>query len=501
MEKKALIFTAFLALVLLQGFSHAAQVCDFASGLPAEIYITPPRFNQTPTTIDASVTVDNIGAHDLVIRLVRLEGGNCQEIKVLGVAQNGGSETFQMQFESRYPGQAKKTTKYAIVATGGDVPIGKYFQIDEDWMEYEAGIQKQVNEITVFAVPAIAIALVIIIIVLAEWAYLAPSEPEGEQEYTMKTLFFPALRGRPFSQIVAGFLTSPFFWMIEALAIAAMGMIIWSGAEGRLGAVGLQVVAISFAGALFVPVIYFAIIWYFNEMMGKKPMRFFAGAFFWGMLSALISLVLNSLLMAYLHESLSLDSALVVFIATAAVAPFVEEAVKGIGILGLFGNKDIDDAMNGLLLGFSVGLGFAFIENWFYFSSKVNPLEMGIVPWGFLAIYRMFFNSMAHGCFTAAIGAALGWARWQRLGKFTSLAFIPGLQLAVALHVIFNITAIMDSFAADGREVAVYIFNPTLVLTLLGLMFIVFAITSLRFRARITRGRAYELMLKGLEGK
>lgn len=495
------LHVAFALLLALSALSQANELCDFASGLPAEIYISGGQFNASPAKIEGTAIVQNTGSVNWLLRLVRIDGGECEEENTLGVLQPGVRQAVSVSFEKRYSGVSKTTTQYAIVATGGDIPLGKYFKVSEDWTIYEKELHSSLNGITVVVVPAVSIALIIILVVLAEWAYSTHTDGEFANEYTVKTLFFPMLKNRPASEFVADFLLSPFFWALEALVIGAMAGIIWNSVAAKLGELSAQVILLSLAGAIFLPLVYFTIIWYFNEMFEKKPMRFFAAAFFWGMVAALFALIVNSYGLAWLRSAGVVDAMLLGFIATAALAPISEELLKGLGLLGLFGHHEYNDTFNGLLLGFSVGLGFSFIENWFYFTAKVNPLDMGIVPWGFLVLYRTFFNSVAHGCFTAALGGALGWAKTQRLGRFAPLVFIPGVQLAIALHVIFNITAILDSFVAAGREIPVFIFNPTLVLTLLGIMFIVFAIAVLQARARVMRARPFEMMQKGLENR
>jgi protease PrsW len=491
-----------LALILaLAHFAYSEDMCDFASGLPAEIYISPGAFNSSPATIEGTIVIENTGSQNELIRLLRIEGNSCYEEKTLGVLQAGSKEAIAVSFDAKYSGEKTNTVHYAVVATGAGLPEGKYFDVQEDWTLYEKGLHEVLNSLTVVLVPSIAIILIILVIVLAEWAYSTHTQGDFANEYTMKTLFFPMLKNRPFSEMVADVMLSPFFWVVEALAIGAMAGIIWNSTAQRLGEVSTQVILLSLAGALFLPIVYFAVVWYFNEIFEKKPMRFFVAAFFWGMVAALLSLFVNSYGLLYIKGLGIFDAMLLGFITTAALAPVSEEIIKGIGILGLFGHHEFNDTLNGLLMGFSVGLGFSFIENWFYFASKVNPIDMGLVPWGFLVLYRTFFNSVAHGCFSAALAGALGWAKTQKLGRFTPLVFLPGLQLAIALHVIFNITAILDSFVAVGQEIPVFVFNPTLVLTLLGLMFVVFAIAVLHARARITRGRPFELMLKGLEGQ
>jgi hypothetical protein len=71
---------------------------------------------------------------------------------------------------------------------------------------YEKELHTSLNNITVVVVPAVSIALIVILVVLAEWAYSTHTSGEFANEYTVKTLFFPMLKNRPASEVVADFL-------------------------------------------------------------------------------------------------------------------------------------------------------------------------------------------------------------------------------------------------------------------------------------------------------
>jgi RsiW-degrading membrane proteinase PrsW (M82 family) len=163
------------------------------------------------------------------------------------------------------------------------------------------------------------------------------------------------------------------------------------------------------------------------------------------------------------------------------------------GILFMSGHHDYNDALTGLLLGFTCGAGFAFVENWFYFSFKTNPFDIGLVGWGTLIVYRSLFNTLAHGCFTAAVSTTIGYIRGVgRLRKFARLAFVPGLFLAVAIHAIFNISALADGFVVASRQALFFIFNPMLIILLVAMFFLVLVVAVIDEKKRKVRQAAWQ---------
>ena len=126
-----------------------------------------------------------------------------------------------------------------------------------------------------------------------------------------------------------------------------------------------------------------------------------------------------------------------------------------------------------------MGTGFALIENWFYFATQATPAEIGFTSWLGLLVYRSFFNTLAHGCFTAAIGATIGHFKADpKVARYAKIAFLPGLFIAIVLHAAFNIFAILDTVIVLAYEIPIFIFNPLLVATL-ALAFVVMFIIAM----------------------
>ncbi|MFA5108331.1 MAG: PrsW family intramembrane metalloprotease [Candidatus Micrarchaeia archaeon] len=464
----ALVFFALLMIMLPSVEAATIKgLSDFAYGLDSGIVISNTTMNASPSIINAKISVRNPDDLDWIVYLLSNDNGSWKVQNILGVIKKNSSSTFSLDFEAKYAGKKGVKNQYAIVATGNDVPLGRYFTIEEDWSKYELEQNQKIVQGAQILIPIFAIFIIIMLYMLAGWAYGSDGD---EEEYSIKTLFLPKVAGRPAKEIIADLLIHPFVWVLEILLLFAIATIIYNSAWD--GSPKITIILLTLVGALIMPLIYFALVWIYDNLVEKMPMRFLAGAFIWGITAAVISLIVNSMQASVLSNYFGLDTAAIVLITTAIVAPFVEELAKGLGLLALWGHHEYSDTLHGLHLGLAVGLGFSFVENWLYFASKTNPLELGLASWASLIIYRSFFNSIAHASFSATLGGSLGWAKSHSWGKISILAFIPGLIAATVLHSIFNITAIMDGFEALNANFPVYKYNPTMIITLLCIVFV-----------------------------
>ena len=125
-----------------------------------------------------------------------------------------------------------------------------------------------------------------------------------------------------------------------------------------------------------------------------------------------------------------------------AVAPLVEESVKGLAVLVVlwFTRRHIDGVLDGMLIGALVGLGFAMTENITYFGVAYS--DGGAAAVGTLFIIRSVINGMGHAVWTSFTGAAVGWSR-ARHGRGVLRLIVPviGWGAAVLGHSIWNLGA------------------------------------------------------------
>lgn len=119
------------------------------------------------------------------------------------------------------------------------------------------------------------------------------------------------------------------------------------------------------------------------------------------------------------------------------VAPWFEELFKGAFVIGLFAANRIGFKLDAAISGFAIGVGFALVENIFYLLS-LGHLDLGV--W----LVRGFGTAIMHGGVTALFAvvshelnekqARLHAARWRLDAK----RFVPGMLIAVGLHLAFN---------------------------------------------------------------
>jgi RsiW-degrading membrane proteinase PrsW (M82 family) len=111
-------------------------------------------------------------------------------------------------------------------------------------------------------------------------------------------------------------------------------------------------------------------------------------------------------------------------------APVIEEAVKAAILVYLFRTNRIGFLIDAGILGFTVGAGFAFIENLYYLHTASDA---HYVVWA----VRGFGTAIMHGGATALF-AIISQVLTERHLKLNALYYLPGLVVAILLHSIFN---------------------------------------------------------------
>ena len=119
------------------------------------------------------------------------------------------------------------------------------------------------------------------------------------------------------------------------------------------------------------------------------------------------------------------------------VAPWIEEAIKGLIMIMLFQINRIGYKIDAVISGFAIGAGFSVVENIFYLT--IFP-DYGTGTW----LVRGFGTAIMHGT-TLALLAAIAHQFAERETNeaaadfhFSLLWFAPGYAVAVALHILFN---------------------------------------------------------------
>jgi RsiW-degrading membrane proteinase PrsW (M82 family) len=172
-----------------------------------------------------------------------------------------------------------------------------------------------------------------------------------------------------------------------------------------------------------------------------EPPRLLLLAFAWGAcVAALTALLVNSGAALIAEQVVGRGSGDV--IGSVVVAPFVEEAVKGVFLVGLlvFRRREFDGVVDGIVYAGLVAAGFAFTENILYFGSAFAEDAMRGASGGVLAtlLLRGVLSPFAHPLFTAMTGIGAGIAANSRNGGFRVLVIAIGYLAAVLLHSLWN---------------------------------------------------------------
>ncbi|MEM4348200.1 MAG: PrsW family intramembrane metalloprotease [Candidatus Anstonellaceae archaeon] len=473
------LFFGFIFFLFVFGISAstlADNLASFEEGLDAKVYVPNITFAQNPQNITIKATVTNPFPEAMPFYILRQSPQGWEIIKLGGAIPPSSTMQLSIEVELQYQKETFRKTRFAIVGRGPqDRLYGHYFEIKENWSAYEKSIRDRLGMALTIFVPLLGLLLVVLIASLAGIVY------KGQPRNYHLNILLDQHQDENFDEKVANFVVHPFFMLVEVTLVAILALVILESIAQQITEHdALQILILSGLGAFVLPIIYFSGAWLLERHEEGKPIRFFAAMFTWGMLAAFLSLLANSLLVSWLG-----GEATNILLATLLFAPLIEEILKGLGILLASGHKEYNDTLTGLLMGFSCGIGFAFIENWFYFAAKINPFDIGLQAWGMMMIYRSFFNTVAHGCFTAAISAPIGYLKSvPGLRKFARLAFVPGVFLAIVLHIIFNLSALADSFVVASQQISFFIFNPMLIIVLVAVFFLVLVLAIIDEKKR-----------------
>jgi protease PrsW len=186
---------------------------------------------------------------------------------------------------------------------------------------------------------------------------------------------------------------------------------------------------------------------YFLDLYEREPLSLVFGAFLWG---AVVATALAGIGNAG-WGLVVLDVGGAGFAsrwAPALTAPFVEEILKvaGVVMIYLIARREVDDVMDGFVYGGMVGLGFAVVEDVFYFVARFGG-EPGDVLLGFFV--RVIASGLySHVLWTGLAGAGIGYfvSRYHTASRAVRLLVAAGLFLAgVFGHFLWN-SPLLDLF-------------------------------------------------------
>jgi protease PrsW len=141
----------------------------------------------------------------------------------------------------------------------------------------------------------------------------------------------------------------------------------------------------------------------------------------WGLAAFVLAFAVNSLAARWLP----------MVVVITVVAPVVEELAKALVLVDRVRRPSFTYFVDGAVLGFAAGTGFAVLENLVYLARSPGLAGLG------LSVNRALSTSLMHGTACALVGVALGRFRFGR-GAARALSLAAGLAAAMALHWAFN---------------------------------------------------------------
>jgi protease PrsW len=242
--------------------------------------------------------------------------------------------------------------------------------------------------------------------------------------------------------------------VLGLIALGFCGLVVIGLVSNSVGVTGVVVGAL--CALLPVGPVVATFLWI--DRWEPEPPRTLLVAFLWGAcFAALTALLINSSASMVIDQVLGSDQGSI--FGAVAVAPVVEEAVKGAFLVGMliFRRREFDGLIDGVVYAGLVAAGFAFTENILYlgraFTEDAAVGQIGSVL-GVLVL-RGVLSPFAHPLFTSMIGIGAGIAsRSASVGGRVG-AVAVGYVVAVALHSLWNTSA---SVLDGGFFLVVYAF-------------------------------------------
>ncbi|MCD6226963.1 PrsW family intramembrane metalloprotease [Candidatus Micrarchaeota archaeon] len=453
--------------------SYTIPLTKVKTTLLCNIKVSDTNFDNKEGLITIEADVTNSQDTPKILYIGEVKDEKIDVIKPIGPIDANTKIHTRINIQTSYNKKTYNTRQFVIFMNeddDGKHPT-KFFMIKEDWSKYEKGVAEWIIRSNIVTVPIIAIIFILFIILVSQTLSVKP--------FNVETFFFP--RARDIYEEFATLLINPFTWIVELIIIIIMGIVTnyYYGNAGN--ALWPQIFILSILGALLFPVIYLAIAWYSEKTKEFKPLKFFFGLFLFGGVAAYIAFGLNTSVIGLIKgHNVDENSVLYLLLTAALIAPMIEEITKSLGLFIISLHHIFDNSITGLLFGFTIGIGFSFIENLFYFASRADPFTLGFFPWVQLIVYRSIFNSLAHGIVTGVGGSIIGHVKsLTNDRKMLIIAWIVSLMLSIPLHIMFNVSAIIDGSTVNGGEIfgLPVMFNPITVIFLLIIFVIIYTVT------------------------
>jgi len=211
---------------------------------------------------------------------------------------------------------------------------------------------------------------------------------------------------------------------------------------------------ISFLTSLGLSCIFLAAVFFFDILDPTKISTYLTAFFFGSTIVIGSSLVLNYALGDLFNYLTSIDKK---FLVSNFIGPVVEELCKGIAIVFILikNSKEIKNIIDVMMICLAVGIGFAFVENIFYFANSLFYDNQFFIP----VIQRGIYSFLNHSIFIMPLGMSFFAAK-----KYKKYYLFPiGLVLSIILHMLWNYLSLFYAFY--------FVFLPALIVALCYIFF------------------------------
>jgi protease PrsW len=340
--------------------------------------------------------------------------------------------------------QSEDGAVYAVYSQGGrDLYHSGPNKISLGWSDYEGGLTVAFGALLFISIIGL-VACALIFCMMLYISFMTRHVEGYPGEYALSNLFsLDAIRRYPTSIIA-----TPVFWVLQLGLILVLIASIFISTDAGKSANAAIAFIISGLMAFIVPFLLVSLVWLI-DFREREPIRMIATMFLWGGVAAVLAIGLNS----------SADLVFTVFslgaLTSFLVAPVVEEFFKGMGVSVLSFHHEFNGITDGIVYGFTVGMGFAFIENWLYFMKFGIGADIG--GWAALYFFRSILLVANHGVFTAFTGLVIGYLK-QKGKWYAPFGMLAGIIIAAFLHGMHNSGELLGQLCGPAGLLAYALF-------------------------------------------
>lgn len=200
----------------------------------------------------------------------------------------------------------------------------------------------------------------------------------------------------------------------------------------------------------------------FLDVIEREPWWAIAVSFVIGLMTVIPAIVLSLLGNEFWSLLLGPEAPLEM-LATVVTAPVVEEAVKAAGVLLLLLviRREMGSLTDFVVYACVVAVAFEFCENTLYLWSRLSTPEGAALAWLAEFNARTVASAGMHALYSAWIGFGM-WCLVRGRGPIRWIASVGGFTLAILLHALNNLAALLSNVGDPAIITVVNHFGSTI---------------------------------------